>query len=384
MKVIHVVSSVSRVAAGVGEVVRGLAKAQAELGMEVSIVTLQDRWFEEDRPRGGGVRCLGTASLGPARLGFSPSLKRTIRGECTSDSVIHSHGVWMYPQLAARQSAQRARLPFVVSPHGMLEGWAFEHGSPMKGLAWRGWEGPAFHGAGLIHAMSESEATSIRRVTKNPNVVVIPPGVDVPDSVREADRRSIGARIGVGAECRMVLFLSRLHRKKGLDLLVEAWKGLARERPEWRLVIAGPEGDGSGAQAKAEVEGAGLAASVVFFGEASRRERDVLLDLSDLFVLPTRSENFGMVVAESLATGRPVVTTTETPWNEVVTVGCGWIVRPDAADLSRGMASAMSLSRGKLQAMGEKGRRWIANEFSWKTSGARMLEAYETAAARQH
>lgn len=376
MKVVHVVSSISRVAAGVGEVVRGLARAQAELGVEVSIVTLLDRWFEEDRPRDRGVRCLGTAPLGPARIGFSPALKRTICGECTPDTVVHSHGVWMYPQFAARQAAVDAHLPLVVSPHGMLEGWALDHGSSMKGIAWRCWEGKAFHRAAMIHATCESEAKSIRGATKNSNILVVPPGIAEPDPVSEAVRASMLTRLGFAADCRVVLFLSRLHRKKGLDLLVEAWKTLASEQPGWRLVIAGPEGDGSGAQAQADVARLGLGESVVFFGEASRRERDILLDLADLFVLPTRSENFGMVVAESLAAGRPVVTTTETPWGELEVKGCGWIVRPERMHVTQIVREAMAHSKEALRRMGDDGRRWVSNKYSWRKAAAQMLDGY--------
>ena len=379
MKIVHVVSHISRRAAGVGEVVRELAKAQAGLGLDVSIVTLRDGWFEQDAPNDPLVRVLGARPLGPSRIGFSKSLEGMICRECVTGSIIHSHGVWMYPQLAARRAAEKTGTPLVVSPHGMLEGWALENGSSLKRLAWVCWEAAAFHRAAMIHVTNETEAESVRKITRNPNVVVIPPGVHTPAPVAAEDRRLLKDRLESIDGFRVLLFLSRLHRKKGLDLLIDAWRKLISDFPHWKLVIAGPEGDGSGANALATVRQSGISESVSFVGEASRRECGVLLELADVFVLPTRSENFGMVVAESLAAGRPVLTTTETPWGEIESVGCGWIVSPTLEDVTAGLRRAMSLSRDQLRAMGDAGRHWVTEQFTWRSTAERMVEAYVAA-----
>lgn len=376
MRVVHVVSHISRRAAGVGEVVRELAKAQAGLGLDVSIVTLRDSWFAQDVPNDPFVRVLGARPLGPFRVGYSASLEAMIRGECEQGSIIHSHGVWMYPQLAARRAAERTGTPLVVSPHGMLEGWALENGSSLKGIAWACWEGAAFHRAAMVHVTSAAEAESVKKVTANKNIVVIPPGIHAPALVTEEERRSLLNRIGALGGRRVLLFLSRLHRVKGLDLLIGAWGKLAMEFRDWKLVIAGPESDGSGGKAQTEIRNAGLSESVVFTGEASRLDCRVLLDLADVFVLPTRSENFGMVVAESLAAGRPVLTTTETPWGEIESIGCGWIVSPELEDVTEGLKCAMSLPTAQLRAMGETGRRWVTERFTWRSTAERMVESY--------
>ena len=382
MKVVHVVSHISRRAAGVGEVVKELAKAQASLGLDVSIVTLRDSWFEQDAPNDPLIRILGARPLGPSRVGFSKSLERLICGECVEGSIIHSHGIWMYPQLAARRAAEMTGTPLVVSPHGMLEGWALKNGSRLKRITWACWEGTAFHRAAMVHVMSSAEAESVRRVTANRNIVVIPPGVHAPAPVTVEDTRSLMNRLGTLGRSRVLLFLSRLHKKKGLDLLIGAWEKLAVDFRDWTLVVAGPETDGSGEKAQAEIRNAGLFESVVFTGEVNRRECNVLLDLAEVFVLPTRSENFGMVVAESLAAARPVLTTTETPWGEIESVGCGWIVKPTLEDVTEGLRRSMSLPTGQLRLMGESGRRWVTARFSWPSTAERMVEKYKTLAGR--
>jgi glycosyltransferase involved in cell wall biosynthesis len=228
----------------------------------------------------------------------------------------------------------------------------------------------------MVHVTSAAEAESVKKVTANRNIVVIPPGIHAPALVTEEERRSLVNRIGALGGRRVLLFLSRLHRVKGLDLLIGAWGKLAMEFRDWKLVIAGPESDGSGGKAQTEIRNAGLSESVVFTGEASRLDCRVLLDLADVFVLPTRSENFGMVVAESLAAGRPVLTTTETPWGEIESIGCGWIVSPELEDVTEGLKCAMSLPTAQLRAMGETGRRWVTERFTWRSTAERMVESY--------
>jgi glycosyltransferase involved in cell wall biosynthesis len=107
------------------------------------------------------------------------------------------------------------------------------------------------------------------------------------------------------------------------------------------------------------------------------------IDLADVFVLPTRSESFGMVVAESLAAARPVLTTTETPWGEIESAGCGWIVKPELADLTEGLRRSMSLSTSQLRVMGESGRRWVTARFTWRSTAERMVDRYKALAERQ-
>jgi glycosyltransferase involved in cell wall biosynthesis len=366
----------------VGEVVRCLAKAQASLGVPVSIVAIRDRRFEEDAPRWPGIRIVGAEGLGPYSFGFSSSIRSLIRGECEPGALIHSHGMWMYPQLAVRWAADAAGVALVVSPHGMLETWALRNGSALKRVAWLGWERRTLEGAAMIHVTSESEAATVRRAVRNRNVAVVPPGIDVPAGSKETDRLETTGRLGFPDGRRILLFVSRLHAVKGVDLLVRAWTVLAREFPQWRLVIAGPETDGSGVAAWKEIDRTGLADTVRFLGEVNAREREVLLELADLFVLPSRSENFGMVVAESLAAGRPVLTTTETPWQEMTRRRCGWAVTPDAAEITEGLRHAMQLPRETLREMGGLGREWILQEFSWRSSAERMLAAYAAATNR--
>src|SRR5207244_1899181 len=198
-------------------------------------------------------------------------------------------------------------------------------------------------------------------------VCVIPNGVDVPE------RRPKPPVIG--RQQRTALFLGRIYPVKGLPLLIEAW---ARVRPvNWQLRIAGPDEAGHRAEIQKMMAVAGLDDVVSFVGPLDDdAKRSALLD-ADLFVLPTHSESFGMVIAEALAHGLPVLTTTGAPWPMLPQRGCGWWVDPTVDGLTGGLRQATSLDSGMLQAMGAKGRELVIAEYRWERIAKQFVITYE-------
>jgi glycosyltransferase involved in cell wall biosynthesis len=173
----------------------------------------------------------------------------------------------------------------------------------------------------------------------------------------------------------IALFLSRIHPKKGLLTLVEAW---AMARPEgWRAVVAGPDDGGHRARVVSAVNSAGLTEVFSFLDEVEGEQKAALLQRSSLFVLPSFSENFGVAVAEALGAGVPVITTTATPWEGLEWHRCGWWVDPDAESLAGALREATDLSNDSRREMGERGREFVSREFGWLGVGRRMREAYE-------
>jgi glycosyltransferase involved in cell wall biosynthesis len=227
-------------------------------------------------------------------------------------NVVHFHGLWQrgFPALAAR--ARGAGVPVVVSPHGMLEPWAFEH------KRWK--KLPYFHlvekrwmsRASCILATAEPEGARLRELFPATRVESVPLGLTGaarPDY--EAARKELGWR----EDETVMLYLSRIHEKKGLDLLLTALAGVAK-RPGTRLVIVGPEEQPAFAQRcrlLAEKHAMSLP-RIDWLGPVWGDERFRFFQGADLFCLPTHSENFGLVVLESLQVGTPVLTTTGTPW----------------------------------------------------------------------
>jgi glycosyltransferase involved in cell wall biosynthesis len=202
---------------------------------------------------------------------------------------------------------------------------------------------------------------------------MIPNGVDMPKASRTGEGGE-SANAGVGGK-RTALFLGRIYPVKGLPMLVKAW---ARVRPKgWLLQIAGPDEAGHRAEVEKDVSSAGLGDVISFSGPLEGQAKARAFLDADFFVLPTYSESFGMVVAEALAHGLPVLTTTGAPWPILKERGCGWTVDPTVEGIADGLRKATSLDSATLRTMGVKGRELVAKEFGWECIAKQFVRIYE-------
>lgn len=237
--------------------------------------------------------------------------------------------------------------------------------APKKRLAWHLYQRRDLVTSTALHATSEAEVESIRRLGLCAPVALIPNAVDLPDPMPPRAR----------GEGRRALFLSRVHSKKGLPLLVEA---RARVRPPgWELVIAGPNDGGHRVHVEALVRQACLADIVTFAGAVADADKWALYRTSDLVVLPTCSENFGLVVAEALGAGVPILTTRGAPWGELETYRCGWWTDISVDAISAALAEASAMPRGDLDAMGARGRAFVLDRYGWDDAARQMKAVYE-------
>lgn len=221
-------------------------------------------------------------------------------------------------------------------------------------------------GATLLHAASNAEANNIRALGFKQPIAVIPNGVECPAySIPSPRQRSQ----------RHALFLSRIHPNKGLSNLVAAW---ARVRPSgWRLTIVGPDENGHRAEVERAVRASGLTKDVTFVGPVTDQDKWSVYKQADLFVLPTFSENFGVVIAEALASGLPVITTKGAPWQQLNTNECGWWIDIGVEPLIKALKEATELPGEQLVAMGQKGRMLIEQQYTWPPIAEKMRSVYE-------
>jgi len=171
-----------------------------------------------------------------------------------------------------------------------------------------------------------------------------------------------------------ILFLSRVHPKKGVDLLLKSWSELKEQFPTWTLVIAGP--DLEGYRAVLEVEHP-ESSRISWTGPVTGDTKDWLLSHASLLCLPTHSENFGIVIAEALAHQTPVLTTTQTPWKSLVERKCGWFIPPEQQALTTSLQAALAIEPDELKEMGARGRIWMEKDFNWNAIAESMRQAYE-------
>lgn len=288
--------------------------------------------------------------------------------------LIHTHGLWLSANVYARQAAQKMRIPLVISPRGMLEPWAMRRHWVKKKLCWLGREHRNLSAASGYHATSDQEAVSLREIGLRGNIAVIPNGVDVP-LLKDVPSRSRLEGFLREPQAPYVLFLSRLHPKKGLDGLFNVWKTIVQEHPEHTLVIAG-EGDPVYVRKlKAQIDPS-LKDRIVFTGALYGLNKSAALAHADVFVLPSYSENFGMVVAESLAHCTPVITTEGTPWKALSEKTCGWWIPVCERALKTALLDALSLTEGERKQMGHRGRAFIEAGFTWPSVAQSMHQYY--------
>ena len=293
------------------------------------------------------------------------SRRRAIRGLKGNHRILHDHGLWLPTNVASAVVARRAHVPYIVSIRGMLASPAMLNSGGRKHIAWRVYQRRILDNASLLHATAETELDSIRRLGLRVPVAVIPNGVTLPEL--KANRGP--------ADRRTALFLSRIHPIKGLPLLLDAWHRIAPVN--WKLVIAGPSEEGHLEDLTRQVARLGLNGSVSFRGAISDAEKWGLYTSSDLFILPTHSENFGIVVAEAMAAGLPVITTIGAPWSVLSEHDCGWWTDITTDAIASALKEATSLPPEQLSEMGRRGAKYVQDNLSWDTIARQMLEVYE-------
>lgn len=280
--------------------------------------------------------------------------------------VVHVHGLWDPPIHAACETARYLGLPLILATHGMLEPSALALKWWKKRPALALYQRRGLVAADILHATARQEAGNLRRFGLRQPILVAPPGITPPPIESMRDWNDSGPRIA--------LFVGRIAPVKNLLGLVAAW---AEAQPVgWSLVMAGPDDAGHAAAVRAAIDRAGLSASVRVLGPQYGADKENLFQSASLFILPSFSENFGVVVLEALAYGVPVVATRGTPWEEVATAGAGWWVAGDHAALAATIAAATRTPPADLCAMGRQGRRLVEDRYAWPAIRDGVQAAY--------
>jgi glycosyltransferase involved in cell wall biosynthesis len=292
----------------------------------------------------------------------------------TQLTVLHDNGIWMPGNHTAAAVARKTGVPLIISPRGMLEPWALSHRAWKKRLAWLLYQRRDLLTASVLHATAEQEVASLRRLGLRQPIAMIPNGVEFPAPADVASAMASRLRPAAAPQReRTALFLSRIHPKKGLINLIDAW---ACVRPEgWRLVIAGPDEGGHQAEVAERIRTSGVGEQVSLAGAVEGEAKAALFRNADLFVLPTFSENFGVVVAEALAYGLPVITTRGAPWADLETHNCGWWIDTGVEPLAQALRGAMALSDEQRHAMGVRGRGYV-RRYDWGGIAAQTSAVY--------
>jgi len=358
--------------------VHGLCKSLVARGHDVEVFTTNlDGPGESDVPVGmpvdiEGVKVRYFAVPALRSLYWSPAMGRALRKQVGSFDIVHTHSVFLWPTWAAARTARQLKVPYVLSPRGMLVADLIKRKSSLIKRAWISLiERGNIAGASLIHFTGQVEAREAAALGMPVREsCVVPNGVDFSDVVRASNS---------GGERPFLLFVGRINWKKGLDRLIVALKDI----PDCRLRIAGNDEEGLRPKLEALAVKAGVLERITFEGPVYGDAKDALLSRATLLVLPSYSENFGNVVIEAMAAECPVVVTPEVGAADIVREsGAGVVLDGDSKSLSKGIRSLIA-DPDAVGVMGRKGREFARKRLGWDTIASRMEEAYRRAVARQ-
>ena len=281
--------------------------------------------------------------------------------------IVHINGCWMPQCACAQRWAQQKGYRVVLSPHGMLEPWIMaRHYWTRKVPALRLYQKQAVVRADYLHATAMSERDNLLKLGYNDKIAVIANGIEVDKVVMKSSWERTGK----------ILFLSRIHVKKGVHFLIEAFAALKAHEMGYEVLMAG-EGEQTYKEELMQLATRlGVDAQVHFIGGVYGNEKWKLFREADVFVLPTYSENFGIVVAEALASGTPVITTKGTPWQELETCSCGWWTEVGADAIVQALSDFLQKTDIELELMGRNGRHLVEEKYSSRKMAQDMLKLY--------
>lgn len=365
LRVLQIADSVEVEASGLTYVALRLTSSLAELGYAAVLLTGDDAIpaLPQCKLHAKFKRDYSTVPL-LNRLGISRGLRQALSTQAKTCDIVHSHGLWRMASVYAAGAARGHHRPHVVSIHGMLSAEALRISRVPKLAFWPAAQRRILESAACLHATSDREHDEIRAAGLRRPVAIIPNGIDIDKN--KPPSKADGPRT--------VAFIGRLHPIKNLETLLVAWARVQGAHPNWTLHIAG-DGDESYVRSL-QAAATRLTARVTFEGPVYGDKKRALYQRAHGFILPSLSENFGITVAEALSESTPVICSKAAPWAGLVTHRCGYWVDNSVEGLAAALDMMMKLSLTEIQAMGERGRAWMARDFAWPAIAGEMIEVY--------
>jgi glycosyltransferase involved in cell wall biosynthesis len=380
LRILHVINRLDPREGGPPAVVARLAAAQAALERPATVAIL---YHPASEPADAFAAVPGFERV--SRHAVAPdALAQWLDRHLAEFDVLHLHGVWDRILLVAAAAARRRRIPYAVVPHGMLDPWCLTGQGVLKGLkkklalalTHRG----LLHGAAFLHVLNADEARLMEPLELTPPKVVIPNGVFEREVSPLPPPGTFRAAHPELAADPYILFLSRLHQKKGLDILADAFAQVLRQGLAARLVVAGPD-DGARVPFEAQCRALGIADRVHLVGPLFGAAKLAAFADAHAFCLPSRQEGFSVAITEALACGVPVVISDQCHFPEVAAEGVGHVTSLDPRAVADALAATLATPADERLRMSDRARAMILTCYTWPAIAARTVEAYHTHAA---
>lgn len=296
--------------------------------------------------------------------GISIELIYALWGKIKNSDIIYINGIVTFPVTLATIYALLHRKKIIVSTHGSLEPWSVNHKKWKKYFYYKFIVLPLINRCDKVHVSAEMERDNVKQYGVKPEAIVIPNGVNLEEyremspSLKQANPFNI-------------LFLSRISKKKGLDILIESFNEFLEKYPNSNAILQLVGPDNENYVAKLNIKNN---VAIKYLGTAYGNEKKQLYANANLFVLPTYSENFGIVIAEAMACGCPIITTTGTPWQIIETINCGKFINPNKEELLNALTEIYHKTNQERLEMGINGRRYVYENLDWDQIGSSLFK----------
>ncbi len=366
--------------------VQGLNKALVQAGVDVTVFTTNiDGAQDLDVPLGkevviDGVKVYYYPVQKPRSYIYSPQLKQALQAHLSTFDLVHIHGLYVYPTAVAARLCRQYDIPYLIAPRGMLDEYAMQTGSAVKRGRKRTYlrlvERRTLDGAAAIHFTAEEERQQSLYACSAERAVIVPNALDVAEFPLKDEVDDSG-------ETDTVLFLSRLHPHKGLDILIPAFAQVVKQHPRARLRLVGPDNTHYFAHIQALITQYQLEDYVCYDGMLLGADKVSAMHGAFLFVLPSNSESFGMSIVEALACGTPVVISDRVNiYREIETARCGIVAKRDVTEFANGMLALLQ-NPTEAKQMGLRGRALVEEKFTWTAVADSMKTVYESILLRR-
>ncbi len=377
MKILHIASSLNPERGGPTTVVTELTEALADKGLDVSIFTTsKEKQSTYTCRKNIKIATFPTNLLSRIWPFYSLELARALKNQAADFDLIHIHEIWHYPLFASYQAQKKANLPYLVTAHGTLEPYCLKIKALRKKIYSTLFIQKILKQADALHAVSDNEIKDIANFTDNKNIYYIPNGLNMENFKNLPDRKEFEKMYPSVKGKKVILFLGRIHPKKGLDILAEAFTNIAIKRKDVCLLIVGPDNENYQSRIEEFLNRKGALDKTIFTGIITGNSKLAVLSGADIFVLPSYSEGFSISILEAMACALPVVITKKCNFPQVESAQAGRIINNNVTELTNTLTELLDNPelRNNLGASGEK---LVRDEYTWDKLADKMINCYE-------
>ncbi|TCN14062.1 glycosyltransferase involved in cell wall biosynthesis [Bacillus sp. BK006] len=384
MKILHIMANLAPRYGGPSQAIVGMTESLSNLSHEVTIFTTNqdgdgvlDVSTKEPIQR-NGVTIRYFSIQTPRFFGTSFPMLRELKREIRKFDIVHIHSLYLFHGAVAAYYCRKYNIPYIVRPHGTLDPFLYKRHRGRKAILEFLFENKNLNHAAALHYTTEEEWELAKEFINNPNGFVVPNGINLENYYSPKSLDEFYDKYPEIKDKKVVLFFSRLNFKKGLDLLIDSFTQVAKQKEDVHLMIVGPDNEGYGAQVKEWIKENNIDNKVTFTGMLTGEEKLQALSVAEMFVLPSYSENFGISVIEAMIMGLPVIISNKVNiYRELLKCDAGEVVNCNSEELTRSILKLLD-DTTYAQKLASNGEKMVKEYYQWSEVGKSLEKNYKS------